>query len=328
MERVSAERAAIVNPGRGEQEASIAAHARVAEEQVLKKQAEADFKASVERARVRAAESMERAERNMHLRLEKIAGASSQGIAERVVERAKIRDGERKKCNICSEWIIEGVCKCTRDGTSTSESDSEASQEEKNQEARVNSGPPPGLGQEGDQVPYDPFHPLSIIMNHHTWADLFARGAKPEALHKELTRMYVDDPKMQGHSVLMSNNEKAVKLCMKLVDTAIRKQRVVDDSVGDLLIDLQVNLVWARDGREAADAYRQSMENNHLPEIQKRAEKAAAKAKAEAGKGKVKANDHTAPKVAGGAQATNPPFAYPKGWATMSKGQRKVEMQP
>ena len=125
------------------------------------------------------------------------------------------------------------------------------------------------------------------------------RGARPQDLRDELTSKYVKSTLMEGHSVLFSQSEKTVAQIMKMVDTALMKKHVMDESVGDLLVDLQVNLVWAQHGRPAAEAYRASIENDLLPDREKAATKASLKAKAEAVKSKAE-KEYTAPKASSG----------------------------
>ena len=91
---------------------------------------------------------------------------------------------------------------------------------------------------------------------------------------------------------------------------------------GRLLVDLQVNLVWAQHGRPAAEAYRASIENDLLPDREKAATKASLKAKAEAVKPKAE-KEYTAPKASSGSPFPGRPgLSYPSSWQSMNKAKR------
>ena len=278
------------------------------------------YHASVEKAERKLRASVEKAER----KFSEVKGPGLSSAVERVRDENAKRNSVRTRCKVCGEWLEDGVCKCTRDGSTSDDSDSEISEASpKNPEARVINGAPPGLGQTGElTVPYAPFHPLRVIVNHNTWADLFVRGARPQDLRDELTSKYVKSTLMEGHSVLFSQSEKTVAQIMKMVDTALMKKHVMDESVGDLLVDLQVNLVWAQHGRPAAEAYRASIENDLLPDREKAATKASLKAKAEAVKPKAE-KEYTASKAPSGSPFPGRPgLTYPAGWQSMNKAKR------
>ena len=138
--------------------------------------------------------------------------------------------------------------------------------------------------------------PLSDIFKRHRvllvpemWLPYFASGAQPRDLRAALEARYVTDKRFDNHETIKANNRHMIESIMLAITAALmpmefeRPPNELDTpSLMHSMRYLQENRVRAQGGEKAAQAYRETVENDSGPEDERRAEAAGAKVSAKA----------------------------------------------
>ena len=138
--------------------------------------------------------------------------------------------------------------------------------------------------------------PLSDIFKRHRvllvpemWLPYFASGAQPRDLRAALEARYVNDKRFDNHETIKANNRHMIESIMLAITAALmpmefeRPPNELDTpSLMHSMRYLQENRVRAKGGEKAAQAYRETVENDSGPEDERRAEAAGAKVSAKA----------------------------------------------